>query len=89
MKEKATGRITISSDIEGDTVQDMLTHIYGGRIDNMEEKAGKLLADRLFAGKTATMDYSQVATTVYTPLAYGAPISVANFESRMWLPSWN
>ena len=44
MREKATGRITISSDIEGDTVQDMLTHIYGGRIDNMEEKAGKLLA---------------------------------------------
>jgi len=44
MREKATGRITISSDIEGDTVQDMLTHLYGGRIENMEEKAGKLLA---------------------------------------------
>ena len=44
MREKATGRITISSDIGVDTVQDMLTHLYGGRIDNMEEKAGKLLA---------------------------------------------
>ena len=42
MREKATGRITISSDIEGDTVQDMLTHLYGGRIENMEEKAAKI-----------------------------------------------
>lgn len=44
MREKATGRIMISSDIEGDTVQDMLTHIYGGRIEGLDEKAGKLLA---------------------------------------------
>merc|ERR1719473_114500 len=35
-------------------------------------QAGKLLASRLYDGKTATMDYSKVATTVYTPLEYGA-----------------
>lgn len=35
-------------------------------------QAGKLLADRLYAGKSALMDYSMVATTVYTPLEYGA-----------------
>merc|ERR1712098_853086 len=27
-----------------DTVQDMLTYIYGGKIDNIEEKSAKLLA---------------------------------------------
>jgi len=35
-------------------------------------QAGKLLAHRLYDGKTATMDYSGVPTTVYTPLEYGA-----------------
>merc|ERR1712118_165678 len=35
-------------------------------------QAGKLLASRLYDGKTETMDYSKVATTVYTPLEYGA-----------------
>ena len=44
MKEKATGKITIDSAIEAGTVNDMLTHIYGGKIENMEEKCGKLLA---------------------------------------------
>ncbi|KAG8231263.1 hypothetical protein J437_LFUL011117 [Ladona fulva] len=33
--------------------------------------AGKLLARRLFTGATAQMDYSNVATTVFTPLEYG------------------
>ena len=44
MKEKATGRINVSSDSQ--TVEDILTHIYGGRIENMEEKAGKLEAEK-------------------------------------------
>jgi len=35
-------------------------------------KAGRLLADRLFDGKTALMDYTNVPTTVFTPLEYGA-----------------
>ena len=34
-------------------------------------KAGKMLADRLFGGKTAKMDYVNVPTTVFTPLEYG------------------
>mmetsp|Transcript_32649 Transcript_32649/g.53988 ORF Transcript_32649/g.53988 Transcript_32649/m.53988 type:complete len:490 (+) Transcript_32649:168-1637(+) len=35
-------------------------------------QAGKLLAHRLYGGKATLMDYSKVATTVYTPLEYGA-----------------
>lgn len=34
-------------------------------------KAGKLLAQRLFAGATQKMDYVNVPTTVFTPLEYG------------------
>lgn len=43
MKEKATGKITIES-IDPDTVADMLTYIYGGKIEGVEDKASKLLA---------------------------------------------
>ena len=43
MKEKATGRINVSCG-DSQTVEDILTHIYGGRIENMDEKAAKLLA---------------------------------------------
>ncbi|CAO2631148.1 Thioredoxin reductase 2, mitochondrial [Lemmus lemmus] len=34
-------------------------------------KAGKLLAQRLFGESSALMDYSNVPTTVFTPLEYG------------------
>lgn len=34
-------------------------------------KAGMLLSQRLFAGKTDKMDYVNVPTTVFTPLEYG------------------
>jgi len=34
-------------------------------------QAGKLLAARLYSGKTLQMDYTNVPTTVYTPLEYG------------------
>lgn len=34
-------------------------------------KAGALLSQRLFAGKTAKMDYVNVPTCVFTPLEYG------------------
>eukprot|EP00615_Pteridomonas_danica_P012312 CAMPEP_0114336126 /NCGR_PEP_ID=MMETSP0101-20121206/5496_1 /TAXON_ID=38822 ORGANISM="Pteridomonas danica, Strain PT" /NCGR_SAMPLE_ID=MMETSP0101 /ASSEMBLY_ACC=CAM_ASM_000211 /LENGTH=568 /DNA_ID=CAMNT_0001467939 /DNA_START=317 /DNA_END=2023 /DNA_ORIENTATION=- len=35
-------------------------------------QAGTLLAQRLFGGKSETMDYANVATAVFTPLEYGA-----------------
>jgi thioredoxin reductase (NADPH) len=35
-------------------------------------KAGMLLVNRLFAGKTALMDYTNVPTCVFTPIEYGA-----------------
>ena len=38
----------------------------------MAVRAGKLLAARLYGGATEQMDYTQVPTTVYTPLEYGA-----------------
>eukprot|EP01137_Pigoraptor_chileana_P036228 Opistho-2@31435 len=34
-------------------------------------QAGKLLADRLYAGKTTLTDYEKIPTTVFTPLEYG------------------
>ncbi len=34
--------------------------------------AGKLLARRLYGGATRTMDYTNVPTTVFTPLEYGS-----------------
>jgi len=34
-------------------------------------QAGKMLARRLFDGKTEAMDYKNVCTTVFTPLEYG------------------
>jgi len=34
-------------------------------------QAGKHLANRLYAGKSTTMNYQNVPTTVYTPLEYG------------------
>jgi len=33
-------------------------------------KAGQLLSARLFAGATKLMDYTNVATTIFTPLEY-------------------
>ena len=43
MKEKATGKINIDG-IDSDAVQDMLSYIYGGKIDKIEDKSAKLLA---------------------------------------------
>jgi pyruvate/2-oxoglutarate dehydrogenase complex dihydrolipoamide dehydrogenase (E3) component len=34
--------------------------------------AGKLLSQRLFGGSNKLMDYRNIATTVFTPLEYGA-----------------
>ncbi|CAN0229086.1 unnamed protein product, partial [Ectocarpus fasciculatus] len=34
-------------------------------------QAGRLLANRLFGGSASAMDYSNVCTTVFTPLEYG------------------
>lgn len=36
------------------------------------QKAGKLLANRLFAGDIDLMDYTTIATTVFTSIEYGA-----------------
>ena len=38
----------------------------------MAIQAGKLLAQRLFNSSGVQMDYENVATTVFTPLEYGA-----------------
>ena len=62
-----------------DEEQTNVPHIYaiGDVIYGMLEltpvaiKAGKLLAYRLFGGKTDKMDYVNVPTTVFTPLEYG------------------
>mmetsp|Transcript_3529 Transcript_3529/g.10279 ORF Transcript_3529/g.10279 Transcript_3529/m.10279 type:complete len:485 (-) Transcript_3529:180-1634(-) len=60
--------------------QTSVSHIYavGDVIDGKPEltpvaiQAGRLLARRLFGGATKVMDYTDVATTVFTPIEYGA-----------------
>merc|ERR1719348_1401856 len=42
MKEKETGKMVIE-EVDEDTVYDMLTFIYGGKIGGMKDKAEKLL----------------------------------------------
>eukprot|EP00011_Vannellida_sp_DIVA3-517-6-12_P002753 CAMPEP_0114628306 /NCGR_PEP_ID=MMETSP0168-20121206/12751_1 /TAXON_ID=95228 ORGANISM="Vannella sp., Strain DIVA3 517/6/12" /NCGR_SAMPLE_ID=MMETSP0168 /ASSEMBLY_ACC=CAM_ASM_000044 /LENGTH=487 /DNA_ID=CAMNT_0001839681 /DNA_START=241 /DNA_END=1704 /DNA_ORIENTATION=- len=59
--------------------QTNVPHIYaiGDILDGKLEltpvaiKAGKLLAERLYSESTATMDYDNVPTTVFTPIEYG------------------
>lgn len=63
---------------EGD--QTSVPHIYavGDVVEGKPEltpvaiQAGRLLMRRLFGGSTKLMDYSDVATTVFTPIEYGA-----------------
>lgn len=62
-----------------DEEQTNVPHIYaiGDVLDGQLEltpvaiKAGMLLSQRLFAGKTEKMDYVNVPTTVFSPLEYG------------------
>ena len=62
-----------------DTEQTNVPHIYAigdviyGQLEltPVAIKAGQLLANRLYAGATAKMDYVNVPTTVFTPLEYG------------------
>merc|ERR1719187_829340 len=42
MKEKQTGKIEIV-DVDKETIEDMLIYIYSGRVENLDEKADKLL----------------------------------------------
>jgi len=44
-------------------------------------KAGELLAEREFAGGEELMDYSNVPTTVFTPLEYGC-IGLSEAEAK-------
>lgn len=62
-----------------DNDQTSVPHIYaiGDVIEGKPEltpvaiQAGKLLCRRLFGGATKKMDYTDVATTVFTPIEYG------------------
>jgi len=44
-------------------------------------QAGRLLVRRLFDGKTKQMDYTDIATTVFTPIEYGA-IGMSEEEAK-------
>lgn len=75
IKVEANGKLRVN-----DLEQTNVPHIYGigDVIYGMLEltpvaiKAGKLLAERLFGGATAKMDYINVPTTVFTPIEYGS-----------------
>jgi len=68
-----------SGKLEAPTEQTNVDHIYaiGDVLHQRQEltpvaiQAGVLLARRLFGGATKMMDYTNVATTVFTPLEYG------------------
>ncbi|XP_077996537.1 thioredoxin reductase 2, mitochondrial-like [Glandiceps talaboti] len=63
----------------GENEQSTVPHIYaigdvlegGKELTPVAIRAGKLLAQRLFGKSEEYMDYSKVATTVFTPLEYG------------------
>merc|ERR1712059_115644 len=59
MKEKSTGKITVMDTYE-DVIEDMLTHIYGGKIDGLEDKADKLI---VLADMHSADGLKSVATT--------------------------
>merc|ERR1740120_560544 len=68
------GKLTVS-----DADQTSVPHIYavGDVCDGKPEltpvaiQAGRTLTKRLFAGSTKLMDYTDVATTIFTPIEYG------------------
>lgn len=68
------GKIKANKD-ESTNVENI--YAVGDVIDGMPEltpvaiQAGKLLANRLFGNKTKLMDYTDIATTVFTPIEYG------------------
>lgn len=68
------GKIRVN-DVEQSNVQNIYAVgdvIYGNlELTPVAIKAGKLLAMRLFGGKTEKMDYVNVPTTVFTPIEYG------------------
>ena len=72
--DPATGKIPASP---GERTN--VPHVYalGDVLEGRQEltpvaiRAGQLLAQRLFGGGTAVMDYDLVPTTVFTPLEYG------------------
>ena len=47
--------------------------------------AGKLLAERLFAYTTQKMDYSNIATTVFTPVEYGC-VGLSEDQAKAQVP---
>ncbi len=75
IKVESNGKIK-ASDLEETNVPNIFAIgdvLYGKlELTPVAIKAGKLLAERLFGGKTEKMDYVNVPTTVFTPLEYGA-----------------
>ncbi|CAB3234731.1 unnamed protein product [Arctia plantaginis] len=72
--------VTPNGKIAAATEQTNVPHIYavGDVLEDRPELtpvaicAGRLLARRLFSGSSQQMDYDNIATTVFTPLEYGA-----------------
>jgi thioredoxin reductase (NADPH) len=73
--DKKSGKIQVNKE-----EQTCVPHIYGigdvleGQLEltPVAIQAGRLLASRLFNGAKKLMDYDLVATTVFTPIEYGA-----------------
>lgn len=87
--EPGTGKIVCPA---GETTRVSNIHVIGdARFGNPELtpvaiKQGKLLADRLFGGSTAQMDYRLIPTTVFTPLEYSS-VGLTEEEAQKQLGS--
>jgi pyruvate/2-oxoglutarate dehydrogenase complex dihydrolipoamide dehydrogenase (E3) component len=74
IRTESNGKIKVTDDeqTEVPNIYAIGDVIYGKlELTPVAIKAGKLLAYRLFGGKTEKMDYVNVPTTVFTPLEYG------------------
>jgi len=72
---EANGKVRVN-DVEETNVPNIyaIGDVIFGKLEltPVATKAGKLLSYRLFGGATEKMDYTNVATTVFTPLEYGS-----------------
>lgn len=73
--KKSNGKIIVAADDDKTNVENIFAigDVVEGRLELTPPAifAGKLLAERLFAYGVQKMDYTNIATTVFTPVEYG------------------
>jgi thioredoxin reductase (NADPH) len=87
--KKSNGKIKIDNSQDRTNVENIFAigDVVDGRIELTPPAifAGKLLADRLFAYGSETLDYNNIATTVFTPVEYGC-VGVTEDQAKELYP---